>query len=655
MARQRELFPSSPISLSNPRGATDPRFYIRRLVIWQDTRKVLQDIKLGPGLNIIWSPDPKDDARKKRQAGPGHGSGKTLFCRLLRYCLGESTFAPEGLHDDISVALKDGLVGAEVVLDGETWAVLRSIGIGSMEVAERGGDLEKIVAEPERSTGLDSFQEAIGKAFLSSASALMPSGFEAHTWPVALAWLTRDQECRFDDVLEWRDRRSGSESPARRLGASQALDALRAFIRAITKDEYALRDELQQHERDKTRAETELEHLNREARQLRSRTVVRLKLAEDGIPPGRLAIAQLKEAAETARGAAAQIDPSLPATLEALRKAWADARDEAGDLARSRSEAERSVPLIEQNIALIRGEMPGLSYGEHEAANPSCPICEVPIDRALAEKCSLSHRLPNLAEVKERRTQRQHDLNRATTSLKEAKEAVSRFTRLLPDAAGKTTRLLAQLQSLERAHDAKQDAWYLARRSVDEVTALDQTYLEIEKQTGALSRKKEAIDAVSEKIGSERAKRARGLARLAELFDQIVKAVVHQEARGTLKLDGNGLHLSVDLGGQRFTPAIELVKVLAFDLASMCLSTEEKADVPAFLLHDSPREADLGLSVYHAIFELVHELEKSAPRFQYIITTTTRPPAELCDPKRWLRLEIAGAPATKRLLKRDLP
>jgi hypothetical protein len=94
---------------------------------------------------------------------------------------------------------------------------------------------------------------------------------------------------------------------------------------------------------------------------------------------------------------------------------------------------------------------------------------------------------------------------------------------------------------------------------------------------------------------------------------------------------------------------------LAFDLAALCLSIEGTTRVPAFVLHDSPREADLGISIYHELFRMVQELEGSAgqPLFQYIITTTTEPPETFkADPR--LRLVIRGAPAKERLLGMDL-
>lgn len=85
------------------------------------------------------------------------------------------------------------------------------------------------------------------------------------------------------------------------------------------------------------------------------------------------------------------------------------------------------------------------------------------------------------------------------------------------------------------------------------------------------------------------------------------------------------------------------------------MSIEGGTHLPAFLVHDSPREADLGLSVYHRLFRLVRGLEREEgqPLFQYIVTTTTRPPEEMSNTP-WLRDKLGGAPAEARLLRRNL-
>ena len=119
-------------------------------------------------------------------------------------------------------------------------------------------------------------------------------------------------------------------------------------------------------------------------------------------------------------------------------------------------------------------------------------------------------------------------------------------------------------------------------------------------------------------------------------------------------LTGNGLKLTVKMGGNRSTSAIDSLKVIAFDLAALCLGIEEKTRVPTLLIHDSPREADLGLPLYDQVFHLANRLEDTGePLFQYIVTTTTRPPPELAKPP-WLCLTLRGTPAGERLLRCDL-
>ena len=142
--------------------------------------------------------------------------------------------------------------------------------------------------------------------------------------------------------------------------------------------------------------------------------------------------------------------------------------------------------------------------------------------------------------------------------------------------------------------------------------------------------------------------------RLSHFFDAILGELLGPDATGRVFLDGNGLKLSVELGGERSTAAIDSLKVIAFDLAAMCMSIEGQAHQPAFLIHDSPREADLGLSIFHRLFNVVRALEdkREQPLFQYIITTTTSPPLELI--KVPCLTGTLGGATTDRLLRRDL-
>jgi hypothetical protein len=101
--------------------------------------------------------------------------------------------------------------------------------------------------------------------------------------------------------------------------------------------------------------------------------------------------------------------------------------------------------------------------------------------------------------------------------------------------------------------------------------------------------------------------------------------------------------------------AMESLKAIAFDLATLLMSIEGRTTLPAFLVHDSPREADLGEAIYHRLFRLMQRLERLSdePPFQYIITTTTQPPEDLCQ-EPFLVAELQGAEVDGRLLRRNL-
>lgn len=109
-----------------PLDGNGPRLWVRRLVIWSAVEEApVRDIALRPGLNIVWSPDSGADDQPM-----GHGGGKTSFCRIIRYCLGEDSFGTDAQRNRLAAAMPGSLVGAEIMLDGQLWNVIRPIGAG---------------------------------------------------------------------------------------------------------------------------------------------------------------------------------------------------------------------------------------------------------------------------------------------------------------------------------------------------------------------------------------------------------------------------------------------------------------------------------------------------------------------------------------------
>lgn len=116
------LPPDSPFELTPDSSRTEPVVWVRRVVILESEKAFdspIRDITFRRGLNLIRTAEhPPGESRPV-----GHSVGKTLLTRLIRYCLGESHFAPEPVRKRIAAKLPEGLVLAEVQVAGVNWVV----------------------------------------------------------------------------------------------------------------------------------------------------------------------------------------------------------------------------------------------------------------------------------------------------------------------------------------------------------------------------------------------------------------------------------------------------------------------------------------------------------------------------------------------------
>jgi hypothetical protein len=576
---------------------------------------------------------------------------------MIRYCRGEDRFAPDEQRESIALSFPNGTVGAEVIVDGTVWAIVRPIGMGRKHYAIAGGDIEKIMHGEDEATGIEPFLAAVESGIVSADIAtLVPGEKQFRGWLVALAWLARDQECRFDKVLDWRSSDSESRSPVRSLSVQKTLEALRALIGAITPDECRLREEIALLENKQKESGQEISHSRWEVRKAKSILISQMGLRREEVPSGRLVVDVLRNAAREGLARVATVSTTTDvADIEKLRTASEAANNRADALANDLAIIEAQIPEVERLLGMMKGELPGLSISMHKAENPHCPICEVPIDHALAEGCQLSHKLPNLEEVRARREKLREDVEYEIIRLQSLNERKASIGNELPGAREYANELKTQVRAVDETREKRADAWYSARRLIDDVKRLDDLLDEQYRSLASADKLHETIEEKKERTGAFRKAQANVFHQLSHYFDAIIRQVAGAGAEGKVTLDGNGLHLSVKLGGERSTPAITSLKVIVFDLAVLCMSMEGRTHIPPFLIHDSPREADLGLSIYHQLFHFMQELERigDQPLFQYIVTTTTRPPEELIE-EPWLRETLRGSPADERLMKRNL-
>lgn len=656
---QREMFEPPGLKVTPKEGSCEPRLWFRRFVIWPEPgAQPIQDCTFGPGLNIIWSPDPVD--RSARDAdepptGPGHGAGKTLVCRLLRYCLGEPHFAPDLLRSKISSAFKDGRVGVEVIVDGKPWAIVRSLGAVGHDVVLEGGTLEMAVSSDTAATGMTSFVEMLAERFVTPDVAALVANSPERAWLLALAWLSRDEVS--GKVTQWRVDGSGSRSPAQGMSGTDATDVVRALIGAITPKEHELEAQLKERKKEHDSEARGIERRRWLIENALKKLLKEMDLERQTVPEGDLLGPFLRNAASSRVSKVAVVDSkgemaSVP-DLEALAD---EAQNEVERLGTEIATTEGKANTAAAVARLIESESPGLSATIDEAEAPICLICEVPIDHALADGCGLSHKLPNLASLHEKRAKNAQELRERKAEEQAARKAVESLHGQLEAAKAKFVKARKDLNVARNLRDERAEVWYAARRIGDDVSNLERLLSENATAQRNVERSDEELKKLRKEVAAERDQHALVFMRLRDHFDPLIRRLLRvPTASGRVQHDGHGLQLVIDFGGERNTPAIDLVKVLAFDLATLCRSIEGATKLPALLIHDSPRSSDLGLSIYHELFYLMLELEGvgSAPLFQYIVTTTSRPPDELVEDER-IRLKLMGAPAEARLLRRDL-
>lgn len=659
MAQQGKLFPDPTTTIKVDAVRGEPRLWVRRLVLWAKPGETIREIRLRPGLNIIWSPDPGAPAADLgKRGGSGHGAGKTLFCRLLRYCLGEDTFATDELREAIGMAFPEGLVGAEVMIAGNAWGVVRPMG-STRKVLVGESRPEDLFDAGGRSTGMGPMLAAIREGVLGeSIDEHMPGGREWKSWLLSLAWLTRDQECRFGHLLEWRHPWADSHSPVPGFSKEQLFIAVRLLLDSMTAVEMGTRGKLDALATEKQKLEHELAYLRQAAERVGPQLAAALQIEASLLGADSLAATSMQTSAqERLEAVEKQLrrDERDPDLLQ-LRKMLEEVIQR---LAVLRSEEERTQVLAsiqEEQIKALRGERANLDADEIKARlGTVCPVCNVPIDQALAVGCGLSHVVPDLGQIATDKQQLREQIVRCQQGIadyeRQLREHKARRRSLENEEANLRMRVSAseKQSTVERA--ARRKEWLGAAQLAEDARKLSEVYAERDRVHQQIVSLEQEETRLKKDLHAHRQRHGEPLGRMEELFRYICRGLLGSGTEAALSFTSQGIQAEVQVGGT----AMESLKAIAFDIAAMLMSIEGRTCLPAFLVHDSPREADLGLSHYHRLFRFMAKLEAlgKQPPFQYIITTTTEPPEELRR-SPYLVAELNGMKEDQRLLRRAL-
>lgn len=640
-----------------PIGRSEPRLWVRRMVVFSDPNNIIRDVPLKPGLNIVWTPDMTSSGNRAL----AHGSGKTTFCRLLRACLGEQRYATDAQRSRIFARLPNGLVAAEILVDGVCWVAVRPFGPSGGEFVVQTASVEDAVARGRFDDDPLVIDPILIEAFFPMFLGRTPTDVRGEqVWDVLRAWLTRDQECRLADILAWRSTQTQSRSRAQALGATSKLTMVRLALRAFDADDQAAALNEQQ-------LLTAVEDERQRQAYLQRRYVDGLKAVRDALGVGdeigfddTIDQKGLVSRAEAALAAEMRADLPKAPDVGSIVARLSALNDERRALEAKQQEAVKEAALKRGEADRFRAEA---SLGEIDITQGGvrvCPVCRINVDETLAKGCGISLERCDLEALKASIADKRATAARLDGEANNANETAKRFEALINQLSPRHQELEAEAKgadavsrSAQSAAKDVQDRIYRARRVLDDVRSLRDTEAAAKPTPPATA----ALDAVRAQLEAGRSRACAAIRTLEERYQGIMAAWLPDGVYGTIKLDGHGLKVDAQFAGRGevSTAALDSLKIVAFDLAALHMAAEEKADLPAFLVHDSPREADLDAQLYERLFTLLQQWEESSgtPCFQYIVTTTTAPPPSL-QSERHVRLEMSSTPPAMRLFKTDI-
>ncbi len=638
-------------------GAT---LWVREFRFYSDKNSAapIRSIKLGCGLNIIWG-DPSED-QDDELIGSGHAAGKSLFCRFLRYALGEDKFGNDEEQKAIRAQFPYPYILVEVMIRGEAWLVKRPL-------EPRGGHQCQMMSMstydestlPINWKHYNLFTDKLNELVLSELGDAreLISFNEDISWLKLLPWLSRDQECRLNHLANWRENKT----------VDRVVDYSNAIIRAALKlNNSELKSKMKDHDdlkRQLAQKEKECDIVKTNVTFLESHIQ---ELLKDSSTPvlrryqtwGELSIAELNAILKEKR---VQYETTLSDAKDKIERQY---REVINDLYRANSEDESIIKKIEDEIAFTQFEIDrakgikGLS--QINTQRPSAPFrCNTPIIEAINKNCPCRSTAYLSLSIDE------------GTNIEEAAELIRRHgEKTIKEEYVKMTAAQRRVQDRDREIDNLHKDREKKLRQInvseqDEKQEIDAiTYIAKElKMLKQLSEKYDSLDTdiregtskltqLSKECDNLRKKSPESKLGFTQIFYDLMKKAINPLYECELNMEKHRIRINLL---KHNSEAMKVASILVFDCASLLYSLTHPSALPGFLMHDSPREADLSGGIFNKILSCLPEtLEEymglGEMPFQYIVTTTTKPKESLM---KYLKVTLRANNPQERLLKCD--
>lgn len=624
---------------------SEPPVWISKLALFESLdppTPIREPIKFHTGLNIVWGVENEANDEKFE---PGHGVGKTTLCRLVRYCLGEPTYGQSHAAKEILNTFPDGHVAAEVYIQGQRWAVLRPFNKTRADRAQADATITELLANPPLKESFREYQSQLASTCLSGLRTDgVLTGGASIDWLHLLALCSRDQEARYQSLWQWRSPRS--DSVPRNIQKDDAHLTLRSVLGLLPDEETTLQkklakydSELAQVEKDIAERLREPEYWTRHYRQsleldfkIKDAMTASILDANDlfGLP--RLverAVDALNDKQAKRQAKLKELDRMIgltaaslqePAELQEQQRVAATVTDSGSDTLAQAPDELRQVRQLIRDVEHSLCKYGQVSIGSCSHAQQQL----VELDQQIKERSqAVSPTVAKRDRVSTKLGQFAHRKNQLIETLTKELEQLQKQRRSIDNNRQSTQNTITAInKAMEDLH--RWEALRTGREPDSELAQLQKRKKSLEtKQTTA----KNQLTALLESQDDS-------LTKLRTVYEALARNTLSTEFNGRVLLTSEGLEFRVFRGENLSGEAFETLSILLADIAVLLMGSLGAASHPGILIHDSPREADLGGHIYRrlllSVSEVASELavDDTVP-FQQIVTTTTPPPPTL--------------------------
>lgn len=647
------LFPDEAFLIQPARDRLEPTIWVRRLVILPTLAPgvdPIRDISLRPGLNLIRTEDrPEGDTRVI-----GHSVGKTLFTRLLRYCLGESHFAIEAVRSRILAKRPDAWVLAEVRVECQTWSVARpfqdaAAGDSRATLAE---DCMTLANEGKPAPGFAEFMRCADNATTGRVPDIpLPISGRPVRWLDMLGWLARDHECRYRVYNEWREPDAGSGTG--KLVRDDASFLLRLVMGLVSAEESPL---IAEHRKLLAKLDEIRKQIGQLSQFIDSTFPLlrsRLGLSEDETGDdkklvGGLFTTKAREVVNAKVQSLRRLSRDVRSSSK-VKQLYEGSLSAASALAVLQADLKRTTGLRTQaeNQLAQRESSSAAEYYASWHPYRHCPKADCPFkpENRLSDEPDPERE----AEIVRLR----QDFARYTGDIERLDKEISRLQQACKEAKNGYVQEQKRSNRSVRGISREIGRWNLLSEQADEYESSLRDLARAEKR---LVRTERAYQKSLQTLEATRRQQARRRRQASRYFDWTLKHLLGPNAGGAVVIDAKGLHPapnnSVAANGAALST---LATVLGLDLACMTASVCGLGHHPRLVIHDSPHEAELESVLFARIFHLVGDLEAAfgdgrEPSFQYIVTTASQAPTKFAE-KPYARLILDARHEDRLLLK----